>query len=185
MKRGASNRQISPHSFFGNPAQNVNPEFKTERVNVIGQRLEAGAVFCRWNSVDGGSVTAIGIETELRCGGVVSGGVIGHVPAGIHDNIFPAVGFQMLCHPGRIRFDVGFADGFTVGVPTVPAHGRRGGQQSLCFGIRGIANDQCGENPGTKKCARNREKNYRAALDRFPVHPADLSVVRRRFYVTH
>src|SRR5258708_26839553 len=42
--RSAGNRQVFAHSLFGNSAQNVNAEFEAERMDVISQWLEAGAV---------------------------------------------------------------------------------------------------------------------------------------------
>src|SRR5580700_258866 len=110
--------------------------------------------------------------------------MIRYVPAFIDDNVLPAVGFQMLRHPRGIRFDVGFADGFRISVPTVPAHRRRGGKQSRFFGTGRIRSAFGGESPDAKSGATRRKENCRTARNPFPMHQADLWSFRRRFYVT-
>src|SRR5689334_24669455 len=99
-------------------------------MNVVSERLESVVLRRGWKRVDRRCVAAIGVEAELRALGVRAGGVVCDVPSGIHDDVLPTVALQMLGHPLRVGADVGFADRFAIGVPTIPTHRRSGGQQS-------------------------------------------------------
>src|SRR4249920_1982113 len=63
---GACDGQVFSYGFFRDATQNVDAEFHAEGMNVVGEGLEAGAVFGGGNGVDGGNVAAIGVEGKLR-----------------------------------------------------------------------------------------------------------------------
>ena len=128
MKRAAHNREILAYGFLWNSPQNVQTEFQTEGMDKIGERLKAGTLRSRRKSVHRGGVAAKAVQIEFRILRVDARRVIRHVPAGIDDHVLPAKFLEVFRHPLGVRANVGFADGFGIGIPTVPTHGRSCGK---------------------------------------------------------
>jgi hypothetical protein len=128
---GIGDGDVVGHGLLRNAAHQVNAEFQSERVDVVGQRFEPGAVGGRGIAVGRRGVAAIGSQGEGRVG------LLGDEPAFVDDDVLPAVAFQVLGHVSGFGADAGFVDGHAPGIPTVPTHGRGGGE------LRG--GGECGE----------------------------------------
>lgn len=55
---------------------------------------------------------------------------IGDEPLHVNHDVFPAERLQILCHPLRVDFYLGFIHGRPVGIPAIPPHRRRGSGQA-------------------------------------------------------
>ncbi len=160
VKRRISNRKIRLHRLARNPAHNVQPKFEAEGMNVVGERLKSGPVGGGREAVDVGSVAAKFIHAELRSFRIAAGGGIDGEPFHVHDHILPAVRLQVFSDPFGVGADVGFGDGGAVGVPTVPSHGRRRGENGTLAGLGG---KNLGDN--------HRAKNRQSSADQASFHP--------------
>ena len=135
-------------------------------MNVVSERLEARILRRRRNGVDRRRVAAKGVEAELRAFGIGAGGVIRDVPAGIDDDVLPAKTFQVLGHPLSIRADVGLADRFAVGIPTVPTHWRCSGPQRRRIGSGGPSHeDDCNRTNRNNQDEHARKTHWVAPRD--------------------
>src|SRR5438128_3628127 len=142
MKGSAGDGEILFYRQARNAAKNVDAEFETERMDVAGERLEAGVVLCGRDRVGSRGEATKFIEAEFRGFCIDSDGMVGDVPTHVDRDVLPAEGLQIFGHELCATADVGFGDGFTVGVPTVPAHGRTGSdlgeidwRACCCFGV--------------------------------------------------
>ena len=95
-------------------------------MNVIAERFEAGVVLGGRDRIRRGNEAPKFVEAEFGVFCVDPNGVVGDVPTHVHGDVLPAEGFQIRGHEVGGSADVRFGDGFAVGVPTVPTHGRSG-----------------------------------------------------------
>jgi len=105
-------------------------------MNIVGQRFEASFVFSGGDRVHGGSEAAEFVEAELRAVCVDADGMVGNVPAHVHRDVLPAEGFEIFGHEFCAIADIGFGNGFAIGVPTVPTHRGTGSERNFVRGTR-------------------------------------------------
>src|ERR1035438_203254 len=102
-------------------------EAGAESVDAVGERLEAEAAGGRGEPICGGDEAAVRVHGERGVGTVAVSLGVGIGPLDVDDHVLPAVGFEILGHVGGVGQDFLFGHGGAVAVPTIPAHGRRGG----------------------------------------------------------
>src|ERR1035441_2906763 len=115
----------------------MNSEFKTLRVNPVGQWLEALSICRRRKSVRDRNQNPVVVPEVFFLFDSVSEGV-GHVPTLVDYRVLPAVTLHARQHP-HIGFVVGFIDREAIGVPAIPTHGRGG--RGLSVGAGGWGGD--------------------------------------------
>ena len=106
----------------------MDAKLQTERMCVVGQRLEAGTVGRGGEPVLGRRVAAMVVQAELRVLRIPLRPRIGDKPFHIHDDILPTVGFQILRQPLRVPLEFVLRDRGAVGIPAVPTHRWGSGQ---------------------------------------------------------
>ena len=97
-------------------------------MNFVGKGFKALTACAGGEFVGAGQKPTVFVHFHLTKGNVLKfiphgGGVVG-VPLNIHHHIFPAVGFQVLCHVFGIGQNIGFGHIGVVIVIAVPATGR-------------------------------------------------------------
>src|SRR6185437_5340438 len=125
--RRALDRQVTGHCLPRDTAQDVDPEFKTERVHIVGQGLESYAPRGRWESVRCRDVAPVGVEHQQRSVGVARRCRIADEPFRVDYRVVPAIACEMPAHPADIGAKLSLRDGRSVGIVTVPAHWRMSG----------------------------------------------------------
>ena len=125
VKAGVSHRQVRVGHPFGNAPHQVYAEFQPQRMRPIGQRFEPRAArrgreaHRVWNQASirvPGRLPRLGPRLRVY-----------EVPAFVDHRIVPAVTLQTREHL-RARAELRLVNREPVGVPTVPPHGRRGGE---------------------------------------------------------
>ena len=110
-----------------NTAHNVYAKLKPQTVHIVRQRFESLSVLCGWKTVWRRDQPSIRIHLiipernilELRlCPGIIG------IPLDVHNNVLPAVLFQMLCHKLRIRAHLILRYRSVVIIIAVPPHRR-------------------------------------------------------------
>ena len=86
-------RQIFLHGLTGNSAHEVNAKFEAERMDVIGERLEARAIGRGGEAIDGGLQAAIFVHDQHGVLAVIVILGAGFIPLDVHDDVFPAMRF--------------------------------------------------------------------------------------------
>src|SRR5437764_5401748 len=110
-----------------------------------------------------GHVTAVSVEAELSLLRVRADGVVGHIPAGIDDNVLPAKFLEILGHRFGVRANVGFAHSFGIRIPTVPTH-----RWSRCSGrfIFFSGQNHQVKHRGKEKCEERTRSTHQGAPDK-------------------
>ena len=124
---GAEDGRVLLHRLARDAAHEVNAEFEALGVNIVGKRLEAGAVGGGGESFDRGKEASMGVHGELGAlaGFEASGG--GIIPLDVHGEDLPAVREEFVGHHIGLRLGLGFGNLGAKGVKAVPAHRRRRG----------------------------------------------------------
>jgi len=130
-------------------------------MNVVAERFETGVVLGRGDGIRRWDKAAKFVEAEFGVLRVDPHGVVGDVPTHIYSDVLPAEGFQVCGHEIGGSADVRFGDGFAVGIPTVPAHGRsRSDLSEIDGGMRGSVGAM-----RQRECEKNGESDKRATDD--------------------
>src|SRR4029077_2013638 len=123
MKFRIGHRKILPYGGLGNPPQNVNAEFEPERMNVVSERLESGAIRGGRKARDVWRVSPEFVEREeLFLARFLRG--MHEVPALVNHHVLPTKRLQVLRHEVRVRAELLLVYGRAVRIPAIPAHGR-------------------------------------------------------------
>ncbi len=109
----------------------MDAEFETFAVDVIGKRLEALTIGGRREAIHGGLQAAKIIHGKFGAGAIAMRFRIRLRPLDVDHDVLPAMLLQILRHVIGIGFHFGFGDAGAERIPTIPTHGRRGGQQVL------------------------------------------------------
>ena len=118
-------REIVTYCLTGYASHNVNPEFQTQRVNILRERRKALSARRRRKSVLGGYHPRILVDTKVGERVIFVTVSRRLVPLDVHHDILPTVLLKIFRH----KFGVGAYGSLiyrsSVAVPAVPPHGRR------------------------------------------------------------
>jgi hypothetical protein len=114
----------------------MDAEFETLAVDVSGEWLKAMAVGGGREAVFSGNEAAVCVHVELSVWAITMRFGVWLGPLNVDDDVLPTMAFEMGGHVICVLFYFAFCYASAERVPTVPAHGRRGGEHWV-FGVRG------------------------------------------------
>ena len=122
----AEDRQVLMGGHAGKTAHDMDAELETEAVHILGQRAESGPVSGGRKTVFSRLETSVCVHAQRGKGDILVRGCAGLIPLNVHDNVFPAVLFEVFGHEPGIAAHCFFRHCGAIAVPAVPAHGWKG-----------------------------------------------------------
>ena len=122
--RASRYRATEMRRHSGESPHDMDAKLQPQAVDHLRQRFKSLAILCTREPIDCRLQASVFIHRE-RCKGLIVMGIRRWlIPLDVHDDVFPAEAFQVLCHILSIPKHLCLSDRGPIAVPAVPAHGR-------------------------------------------------------------